>query len=180
MQPTGLPEAYGGDRSIGQVRASATHLRHLLQRLVPDEQPNHEDPSQRSIRQDQDGGERVEPESDGRCLQDPHRAHGELHDPLLRTRGEADGADLRRRSPQVQANDPKHPRVRPQGVVVGLEVRRHTTNRGGAERPVLRERTASTHSGDEDVASGARLRQNEGDAGFEVGSNSRQLRVKCL
>ena len=122
VQPTGLPEAYGGDRSIGQVRASATHLRHLLQRLVPDEQHHYEDPSQRSIRQDQDGGERVEPASDGRCLQDPHRAHGELHDPLLRARGEADGADLRRRPPQVQKNDPKHPGVRSQGAVVGLEV----------------------------------------------------------
>ena len=168
MQPTGLPEAYGGDRSIGQVRASAAHLRHLLQRLVPDEQHHHEDPSQRSIRQDQDGGERVEPASDGRCLQDAHRAHGELHDPLLRTRGEADGADLRRRPPQIQKNDPKHSGVRPQGVVVGLEVRRHTSNRSEAERSVLRERAASTHSGDEDVASGARLRQNEGDAGFEI------------
>jgi len=110
----------------------------------------------------------VELTSDGRCLQDPHRAHGELHDPLLRTRGETDGADLRRRPPQIQANDSKHPGVRPQGVVVGLEVRRHTTNRSGAERSVLRERASSTHSGDEDAASGTCLRQNEGDAGFEI------------
>ena len=88
--------------------------------------------------------------------------------PLLRTRGEADGENLRRRPSQIQENDPKHPRVRPQGLVVGLEVRRHTTNRGRVERSVLRERAPSTYSGDEDAALGTCIRQNKGYALFAV------------
>ena len=80
--------------------------------------------------------------------------------------------NIRRRPTKIQAAHQEHPRVRSQGSVVGLELQRHPSDRSGVERPVLRERASPTNSGDEDLAFGAHIRQNEGDVGVELTSVS--------